>query len=274
MKDYVVELVTDTVVENERITTMKITFPRIVAEELLRHRSFSFCSQSSRAVPIARMIEQNVGFVPELWRKHQPGMSPIEDHEWSPEQTKKLEALWKQAMDFSISTANTFMELGIAKEVVNRLLVPFQWITLLINGNEAAYNNFFNLRCEKNAQFEIRKIALMMKSVYEKHKPESKFFHLPFIERQMETVKSIKISAARCARVSYYNHDGVATTPDADIELANRLKKDLHMSPFEFQVFSRKEFEFMTGGTEDNLSGNLQNKNLIQIRKLVERGLL
>ena len=274
MKNYEVEIITDSRVEDERITTMKITFPRIVAEELLRHRSFSFCSQSSRAVPIARMIEQNVGFVPELWRKHLPGMSPNENHSWTEREIEKLEQVWKTALDFSVATAKTFAELGIAKEVVNRLLVPFQWITLLVHGNEAAYKNFFDLRCDVAAQFEIRKIANLMRDNYRSSVPRVGVLHLPFVERPMETVKAIKISAARCARVSYYNHEGATSNPDDDILLANRLKKDKHMSPFEFQVFSRKEFEFMTGGTDDNLSGNLQNNKLLQVRKLIEKGLM
>lgn len=274
MKDYEVEIIADSRVEDERITTMKITFPRIVAEELLRHRSFSFCSQSSRAVPIARMIEQNVGFVPELWRKHKPGMSPNEEYPWTEMEIEKLEKVWKTALDFSVATAKTFAELGIAKEVANRLLMPFQWITLLVHGNGAAYKNFFDLRCDAAAQFEIRKLANLMRSTYSSSVPRVGILHLPFIERPMEIVKSIKISAARCARVSYYNHEGLTSNPDDDIELANRLKKDKHMSPFEFQVFSRKEFEFLTGGTDDDLSGNLQNSKLLQIRKLIERGLL
>jgi hypothetical protein len=56
-------------------------------------------------------------------------------------------------------------------------------------------------------------------------------------ERQKYDIETLKkISAGRCARVSYLNHDG--TNPDAekDIELHDRLLAAGHMSPFEHQA--------------------------------------
>ncbi len=41
-----------------------------------------------------------------------------------------------------------------------------------------------------------------------------------------------KVSAARCARVSYLTHDGKRDI-EKDIELCDRLWSDRHMSPFE-----------------------------------------
>jgi len=42
----------------------------------------------------------------------------------------------------------------------------------------------------------------------------------------------IKLSVARCARVSYLNHDGLRDH-QKDIELYNQLLSSKHMSPFE-----------------------------------------
>lgn len=274
MLQYQTEIVKDTLIDGERITTFKVCFPRIVAEELLRHRSFSFCSSSSRAIPIERMIKQNVGFVPELWRTHQPGMSPIEEADYTPEQIAGFNAIWKAAMNVSVTAAFEFAELGIAKEIANRLLMPFQWITLLVQGNAAAYENFFKLRTTRMAQFEIRKLALFMREAYRDNNPEKDILHLPFVHNTIRLRYGIKVSAAKCARVSFYNEYLEQQTPEKEIALANRLAEDLHLSPFEFQVLSKKEFKkpFEVDDNSD-MSGNLNSSKLIQVRKLLERGI-
>ena len=45
-----------------------------------------------------------------------------------------------------------------------------------------------------------------------------------------------KVSAARCARVSYLNHDGTNPDMNKDIILAEKLLGSGHMSPFEHQA--------------------------------------
>ena len=44
------------------------------------------------------------------------------------------------------------------------------------------------------------------------------------------------ISAARCARVSYLNHDQTAPVIERDLELANKLLDASHCTPFEHQA--------------------------------------
>lgn len=41
---------------------------------------------------------------------------------------------------------------------------------------------------------------------------------------------------ARCARTSYNNHDGTRTSLERDLDLANWLRQNRHMSPFEHQA--------------------------------------
>ena len=66
-------------------------------------------------------------------------------------------------------------------------------------------------------------------------------WHLPFVSptnwAASQTIDAqIKMSVARCARVSYLNHDG--TSPDfvADLALHDRLLASHHVSPFEHQA--------------------------------------
>lgn len=110
--------------------------------------------------------------------------------------------------------------------------------TGIISATEWA--NFFALRVHPDAQPEFQKLARQMLLVYTHHEPTPVGYgkwHLPLIFEDdlglpIETLK--KVSAGRCARVSYLTHDGKRDI-EADVELADRLSgnKPGHMSPFE-----------------------------------------
>jgi hypothetical protein len=67
-------------------------------------------------------------------------------------------------------------------------------------------------------------------------------WHLPYVSREERMIQSIdvlvKCSAARCARVSYLNHDGSTPSIEKDLILYDRLvgSKPLHASPVEHQA--------------------------------------
>lgn len=54
---------------------------------------------------------------------------------------------------------------------------------------------------------------------------------------QKEIEKIILVNVARCARVSYLTHDG-QHDPERDVQLAERLMKDGHWSPFEHVAYA------------------------------------
>jgi hypothetical protein len=53
--------------------------------------------------------------------------------------------LWKQAADKVIEVAEEMSELGSTKQIINRLLEPFMWHTVIVTATE--WENFFALRC-------------------------------------------------------------------------------------------------------------------------------
>jgi len=59
-----------------RITTFELEYPRFIHAELMTHRAFSRNAASSRAIPVARMIElvKENPAMPNHWGKNQPGM--------------------------------------------------------------------------------------------------------------------------------------------------------------------------------------------------------
>jgi thymidylate synthase ThyX len=228
----------------DRLTTFELTYPRIIHSELLTHKMLSKNSSSSRAIPIEKMIEQveNDPVIPVYWGKNQKGMQA--EVELDPFYQESALRRWLSARDEAVVNARALIHYGVHKQIVNRLMEPWMWITVLVSATE--YNNFFNLRCHKDAQPEIAKIAWMMLEEYKESKPRNLNngqWHLPLLfdldNPSIHEFESLdpntdlrKISVGRCARVSYLTHEG-KRNPQADIDLHNRLITSGHWSPFE-----------------------------------------
>jgi len=219
-----------------RLTTLEVRFPRFILAEFNTHRMFSRNSASSRAVPTNKMIERIVHHPasPVEWGVNKPGMSASET--LTQEQADEARAEWLRARDEAIKHVQALQRFNVHKQVVNRLLEPFMWHTVIVTATE--WNNFFLLRLAENAQPEIRVAAQRMNAAIGASTPKPVAvgaWHLPLIqpdELTMPIEDLKKISAARCARVSYLTHEGKRDI-QRDIELCDRLRADRHLSPFE-----------------------------------------
>lgn len=224
-----------------RLTTMEARYPRFIHAEVMTHRVFSRNAASSRAIPIKKMIAtvRDDPAMPIFWGKNQSGMSART--EVSDEARRLAEVEWRQALENALRTAETLSDstIDLHKQLVNRILEPFAWITVIITATE--WSNFFTQRCHEDAQPEIQHVARMMLDAYRKSRPRLVAldgWHTPLIQDDertlpVETLK--KISVARCARVSYLTHDG-KRDPQKDVELYEKLLEggaNGHWSPFE-----------------------------------------
>ena len=140
-------------------------------------------------------------------------------------------------MHQALAHARDLARLGVHKQLANRLLEPFAWHTALFTATE--WSNFGNLRCSKDAQPEIRAAAELMFVAMRDSVPRALKhgeWHLPYVsseERMRFTAdEAVKISAARCARVSYLRQEGIRE-PSEDLELYDRLVGPGHLSPLE-----------------------------------------
>ncbi len=238
-----------------RLTTMEVTFPRFSLAEFNTHRVKSRNSASSRAIPSEKQIKKikENPVIPIYWGKNQKGMQANQELSLT-EQGSAIKE-WLAARDEMVHRAQNLYNLGVHKQIVNRLLEPFMWHTVICTATE--WSNFFALRCHPDTQPEFRKFALMMRDLYYAHKPipvEYGRWHLPLLQdnefvdygysdKDLEYINSSnasiytideakKICIGRCARVSYLTHDG-RRDPQADINLCEKLQKSGHMSPFE-----------------------------------------
>ena len=143
------EVVADSVdPRGNRLTSLLITFPRIILAEINTHRMLSKNTSSSRAIPFNKMVEavQNNPFIPIAWQKEHTGMQGFEY--WADlSSITSIEKDWLKARDNAIQMAKLMTRGGVTKQLCNRLLEPFMWTTMLITGSREGWQNFFELRC-------------------------------------------------------------------------------------------------------------------------------
>lgn len=228
------------------LTTLELRYPRFIHSEFMTHRVFSRNAASSRAIPVAKMLEQvrNDPAMPIHWGKNQPGMQAREEHDAevyirSADWTCPSAEAWRFAASRAADMAENFMQAGYHKQIVNRLLEPFQFIVVIVTATE--WDNFFKLRLHADAQPEMQELARVMKDAMDSVEPDNLGYveaHLPYITAEDREHVSYyadlyKVSTARCARVSYLTHDRENSDVEKDMELHDKLLTAGHLSPFE-----------------------------------------
>lgn len=266
--------------QKDRLTTFVLVFPRIVLAEFNTHRMISKNSASSRAIPFKTMLKkvQDEPFIPIAWQKEHKGMQGTDY--FTNESTidaapgflaprsalATIKSAWLQARNEAVHQASALSEIGVTKQLCNRLLEPFLYHTVICTGTE--WENFFALRAHPAAEIHIADLAEKMLVAYNESQPvflKGGEYHIPFgdtldkdrlytmIEadhgvydpvlihnemhgdnRNAELIAKykVKIATARCARVSYLNFEGKDDYA-ADIKLHDTLAVMGHRSPFE-----------------------------------------
>ena len=222
--------------------TLALKYPRFIHSEFMTHRVFSRNAASSRAIPVSKMIEQvrNEPVMPVYWGSNKPGMQAGE--ELIDDDLAMAKNFWLDAAENAAATAEKMQELGLHKQVVNRVLEPFQIMQTVVTATE--WENFFQLRISEFAQPEIKALAVAMKEAMTNSTPFQMpygEYHVPYVTaEERDEYKSRKdwrtlcmVASARCARVSYLNHDGSNPDIAKDLDLATKLKDAYHASPFE-----------------------------------------
>jgi len=248
-----------------RLTTFELTYPRFVHSELMTHRKFSRNSASSRAIPTKVLLRQvkDTPVIPIHWGALQKGMQAFKELKGHPQ--SECRRRWMDARDFALFCAEQMLELGLHKQIVNRLLEPWMWITVIVTSDERGLANWFKLRCHPDAEPHINLLANLMRDVYDNNTVVRRElaigdWHLPFInDAELDfygTEDCVHKSVARCARGSYLQHNGYFEFAD-DVKLGKKLSEVGHWSAFEHQA------KCTDGGAPSNfVSGWLQNRKL------------
>lgn len=236
-----------------RLTTFEVIIHRMMLSEWNTHRVFSRNSASSRAIPFRKQRKRVLSDIawPVVWASEQKGMQGGD--ELTGWRRRAARGLWKGASLSAVGFATALGKIGLHKSLVNRLLEPFMWHTIIVTSVD--YENFFHQRVSPLAQPEIRLAAEAMLKAYQESTPtllQYGEWHTPLIQPDEESLPledRKRISAARCARVSYLTHAGIRDIAE-DIAMYLRLTTadPAHASPLEHvatphsPVSSRPEF--------------------------------
>lgn len=262
------DIVADSIGTNGvRLTTFVLTYPRFIHAEFMTHRVFSRNASSSRAIPVKKQIQMVIDnpVIPLAFTKNKAGMQGGEA--LTGDQEAAAVAAWLEGRDRAVEMAQKLADLEVHKQYANRILEPYAHITVVATATDL--DNWFALRCHYMAQPEICELAMQMLEKYNASQPHELTvgeWHLPFIKPHerigVAEEELIKRSVARCARVSYLNHDGKPTTLEEDLALYDRLlgSEPIHASPAEHQATPSVEASHRSG----NLRGWIQYRKLLQ----------
>lgn len=241
----------------------------MIHSEFMTHRAVSKNSASSRAIPVLKNLKQiwSNPAAPSYWGKNKAGMGANE--ELSGWRLVGSKIVWDLSGKVSCGFAYVLSLLGGHKQHVNRIVEPWSYIKVVATATD--WDNFFHLRCHKDAQPEIQELANKMYEAYSFSVPDflkDGQWHLPYVGKigdsyaiggvKIDLESAKKISVSLCAQTSYRLVDDSLKKA---IMLYDRLveSKPVHASPTEHQATPSKK--------ATDISGNL--RGWIQLRQLI-----
>lgn len=278
--------------DGKRLLTYEVKAHRFILAEINTHRVLSRNYRSSRAVPTHKLIQEvlTAPTMPVFWGKNQPGMQAAVELEDGGRGSERQRAMryWEAAAHHAAEIAGCMDRIGVHKQIVNRLLEPFLWVHGVISATE--WENFFGLRLHKDAQPEFRVLSDAMFSAGSNSTPtllKPGEWHLPYVRGYLDDrdllppgnrqgltphEQMLRISAARCARVSYKSFDtDKPSAVEEDLKLFDKLMgaQPFHASPTEHQATpdSMAEIDFMPFWENRKEHGNFTGWR--QFRKMI-----
>ena len=246
----------------QRLTTFELEFPRLILSECNTHGAIEKNTSSSRAIPVSKMLdhilEQNLK--PIYFGSKKSGMQA--GNELTGEGLDFVKCVWGSSLESAVEYAEMLDKAGVAKEVTNRITEPYQLIKAVWSATD--WENWFNLRLEKDADPNICMLAYKMYEAMSKSLPvllKKGEYHLPYcshrnivckdsgevvdiehgylevppnvrglVFKPMTLEQAIKYSVASCAQVSYRSE---GMTLDKAEKIWNMLVKSevVHASP-------------------------------------------
>lgn len=249
----------------QTIVTFELEYPRFIHSEFMTHRLFSRNAASSRAIPVAAIIQQvrDNPAMPIHYGQNQAGMQA--KNILSDALTGSAKYIWRKAANFAADMAEALTKIGLHKQATNRILEPFQTMKTVMTAT--CMDNFFWLRNHEDAQPEIRELARLMWEALQASTPnklQPGEWHVPYVETTRDFAgkimyvgestkddplavpdvdtdrymriytleEALAISSSCCAQVSYRKLDD---TLEKALMVYQRLveSEPVHASPFE-----------------------------------------
>lgn len=226
--------------------TFQWTYERIIHAQVMTHR-WSRNASSSRAIPIGSMlkwIDDDPGLPLHLGR-NRSGMQSGEEIGDAEEAKIALLNKYQDARSFVKDMSDRF---GLHKEILNRYVEPWGWITSVATMGQAQFFNWIALRCTEHAESNVQRVAINSLRLYAESTPqrlEPGDWHVPYFDdyipyglKESEPVRTALIwSTARAAWCSYNHPTKEATFEDAKIR-HDSCVADMHATPLEHALMA------------------------------------
>ena len=138
---------------------VEISTTRSIAQQILRHRSFSFQEFSQR---YAQVLEQPA--IPNLRRQDTTNrQNSIDDLD--PTDVQHFQVQLKQHFDQSMILYQNMLQAGVAKECAREVLPLSTPTRMYMNGSLRSWIHYCDLRCTDGTQLEHRIIADQCKNL-------------------------------------------------------------------------------------------------------------
>lgn len=273
---------------NNRLTTFICQVPTVKLAEIRTHRLFSqfeaeyietagndgdmsMNANSSRAIPIEDQLELLKTPYRPTWTSLKRGMQgpPVRDGRT----LQELGTIWNSAIISAAGRVQQIARRGIHKQNCSLLLNPFTYTTVILTGDENAWESFFKLRCPeyefagesfrtkkeiKNKYPEtneledpdfdkfnksmvypdIQRLVEKMYSLYIESTPEylkpGDWHIATTVPYEVDVETAIKISVSQMALISYDNQH-TQQSVEKHVERYERLIRNKHWSTAEHQ---------------------------------------
>lgn len=149
--------------------TVEIVTSRAIAQQILRHRSFSFQEFSQRYAEVTEMEEVQLRKQADKNRQSSTEEfdktifvegNPISSCVAIFNHIKKSQDLYKELLDN-----------GVAKECARMILPLTTQTKIYMKGSVRSWIHYLQIRCDEHTQFEHREIALAIKKIFAENFP-------------------------------------------------------------------------------------------------------
>lgn len=142
-------------IRNHRFTTMRFITDRGVTHEIVRHRPCSFAQESTRYV---KYNNDNMQFI-----------KPTGYEDWEP----VVKGRFLNACTEAEANYCNLMDNGLTAQQARAVLPNAIKTEIVVTANDEEWHHIFDLRCDKAAHSDMRKVANMAKLIYWDTYPEA-----------------------------------------------------------------------------------------------------
>lgn len=158
--------------------TVEIVTSRAIAQQILRHRSFSFQEFSQRYAEVLEMESVQLRYQAE--KNRQSSSDKFEDHiealkftdDWtSKERSGFARDLIQSHITNSENLYKALLSEGIAKECARMVLPLTTQTKIYMKGSVRSWIHYLQIRCDEHTQLEHRQIALQILRIFQDQFP-------------------------------------------------------------------------------------------------------